>query len=151
VDNPQRPDANAPERETPVIELHTKAVVGRPFLPGVDARRNTTTPGPGRTPNKVRARSRKAMARSKMFTVLARIISGDIREQIDTAEDGTPIVGQTLNKDRIAAAKLLLAYGEGLPIQRILMAGGGADRPRVVTYLPDNGRGVPQADGTTGE
>jgi hypothetical protein len=60
---------------------------------------------------------RRALIDGKAGDVVQKIISGDIRESLGTADDGTPIVGKTKNTDRVSAIKLAAAYAAGLPVQ----------------------------------
>jgi hypothetical protein len=115
---------SAPEPEpTEPKSADKTTVIGRPFLPGVyDPTRQGRGPAPGapnagRPRNSIREKCRRALQRSQGIKVLERIISGDLQDQLETPT-GTPIIGQTANKDRIAAIKWLGDRAEP-PTQKI--------------------------------
>lgn len=60
---------------------------------------------------------RQALEQSKAHIVLKKIIAGDLLEITGYNDDGTPIVGETKNADRIKAMQLALSYAIGLPVQ----------------------------------
>jgi len=60
---------------------------------------------------------RQALIESKAHIVLKKIIAGDLLEIVGRMDDGTPIIGETKNADRIQAMKLASAYAAGLPVQ----------------------------------
>ena len=59
----------------------------------------------------------RALMEGDAGTVVKKIISGDILETLGRDEDGTPIVGETKNADRLVAIKLAASYDIGLPTQ----------------------------------
>lgn len=59
---------------------------------------------------------RRALQEGDAPTVVQKIISGDIREMLGV-KDGTPIVGETKNADRLKALQIAASYAEGLPVQ----------------------------------
>ena len=77
------------------------------------------------------------MERKALIAVLGKIAVAELGEAW-ADKDGETVYGETKNTDRIAAIKLLLAYGDGLPTQRQELSGpeGGpietlnADSPR---------------------
>lgn len=76
--------------------------------------------------------------------MLGSIACGDLGESY-VDKDGETQYGETRNADRIAAVKLLLAYGEGTPVQRQEISGpdggpiehdvAGSPRERILSEL----------------
>ncbi len=82
-------------------------------------------PGAGGRPrNEWRGLVRQAVKDAKALEVLKAIISGDIHELVGHDREGAPIYAGTKNRDRIAAAELLIAYAEGRPPQKVEFEGG---------------------------
>jgi len=73
----------------------------------------------GRKPWAFRDEMRRALEDGKAGDVVQRIISGDIRESLGANDDGTPIIGDTKNSDRLGAIKLAASYAVGLPVQPV--------------------------------
>ncbi len=81
-------------------------------------------PGAGGRPrNEWRELVRQAVKDAKALEVLKAIISGDIHELVGHDREGAPIYAETRNRDRIAAAELLIAYAEGRPPQKVELEG----------------------------
>jgi hypothetical protein len=71
----------------------------------------------GRKPGSFRAECLEVLQQAEGPAVLGKVLSGDIRERLGTSDDGTPIVGESKNADRIQAFKVLASYAHGLPVQ----------------------------------
>lgn len=109
---------------------------------GKDDPRNGRGPQPGapnagRPPSRIKALAAELVERKALIAVLGKIAVAELGEAW-ADKDGETVYGETKNTDRIAAIKLLLAYGDGLPTQRQELSGpeGGpietlnADSPR---------------------
>lgn len=75
-------------------------------------------PNAGRPPSELREAIREACDRYHLTDILLGIVTADIGEQF-TPQSGDTIYSETKNSDRIAAAKLLMAYGYGQPTQTV--------------------------------
>jgi hypothetical protein len=73
--------------------------------------------GGGRKPWVFKEEMQRALQEGDAGTVVKKIISGDILEVIATSDDGTPVVGDTKNADRLKAIQIAASYAEGLPVQ----------------------------------
>lgn len=78
---------------------------GRPFVRGVDPRRNTTKPGPGRKPNEF-----KALVRA-------------IVSSVDTLGAAEAILNNPSNPAWASAFKALTPYAYGQPTQHVAVSG----------------------------
>ena len=109
---------------------------------GKDDARNGRGPKPGapnagRPPSRVKALALALVEREDLIEVLGKIAVAELGEKwLD--KEGEEVYGETKNTDRIAAIKLLLAYGDGLPTQRQELTGadGGPVETNVVTDSP---------------
>lgn len=73
--------------------------------------------------------------KAKAPSVLGRIVSGDILEEIGKTKAGEPIYGETRNADRLGAIKFLAAEAFGTPTQRVEVTGeDGAPLHVTVTH-----------------
>lgn len=77
----------------------------------------------GRKPAAWKQACEAALIKAKAPEVLARIISGDILEELGRTKDGQPIYGETKNSDRIGAIKFAAAEAYGTPTQRVEVTG----------------------------
>lgn len=111
-------------------------------------RGNPGNKGGGLKPWVWRDEMRRALQEGDAPTVVRKIISGDIQEILGV-KDGTPIVGETKNADRLKALQIAASYAEGLPVQPTvdltprepahLAAGALLDAiPRLLGILPGN-------------
>jgi hypothetical protein len=95
-----------------------KRARGRPFQKGHDARRGYGKPGrSGGKPWSFREDMRRALIEGNAGEVTKKIIAGDLLELLGRQDDGTPIIGETKNADRIKAMQFAASYAEGLPVQ----------------------------------
>ena len=61
-----------------------------------------------------------ALTNARALSVVEKIISGDILEEIGTTEKGDPIYGATKNRDRLEATRFLAGYAFGQPTQHVV-------------------------------
>lgn len=88
-------------------------------------------PNAGRPPSEFREAIRAACDRHNLAGILLGIATADIQE---TYQQGTVVMSATKNTDRIAAAKLLMAYGYGQPQQSVDVTSQG--KPVQVVNAP---------------
>lgn len=59
----------------------------------------------------------RALVDGHAGVVVKKIIAGDLLEIIGRTDDGTPIIGETKNADRLKAIQIAASYDVGLPVQ----------------------------------
>lgn len=80
-------------------------------------RGNPGNRGGGRKPWTFRDEMHRALVEGQAGAVVQRIISGDLLEVLGHRDDGTPIIGETKNADRLKAIQIAASYDVGLPVQ----------------------------------
>jgi hypothetical protein len=79
----------------------------------------TNRGGSGRPPTAWKRACAAALRRAQALPVVERIISGDIKELLETTKAGQPIIGVTKNTDRLHAIEFLTEHAHGLPTQTV--------------------------------
>lgn len=91
------------------------------FQPGPDPRRGRGpapgAPNAGRPPNEFAARCREIADREQLLEMAAKIATGKEGEIVTIGGTTNAMVSKPT--DRIAATKLILAYGHGQPVQPV--------------------------------